>query len=187
MAKANGTKVITNKVRLSFAHLFEPWGIEGQEKKFGVVILIPKDDSETLDALEKAKKAAYEDGKDSKLKGIKFSNVKFTLRDGDEEAPDGSEEAYEGHYFMNLSSKTAPGVIDAYKNKIDDSTHIKSGDYARVSLNCFAYNSAGNKGISAGLNNVQKIAEGEALGGRARAEDEFDEWDEEDENVDDIL
>lgn len=186
MVKGN-TKVLTGKVRLSYASLFEKDETSG---KYSTVILIPKSDKKTLKALKEAKKAAYELGKDNKLKGLAFERVPFTLRDGDDpvEVKEENADVYAGHYFMNVSSATRPGVVDKDVQPILDSEEVYSGCYARVSLNLFAYNSNGNKGISAGLNNVQKLADGDPLGGRARAEDEFSAWeDDEEDDLDDIL
>ncbi|MGK9252392.1 DUF2815 family protein [Paenibacillus humicus] len=179
MATTNSdTKVITGKVRLSYTHLFNPTAIEaGQEPKYSTAILIPKSDKETLKKIQAAINAAIEAGK-SKFGGKIPANLKKPLRDGDEERPD--DEAYQGHYFLNASAKQKPGIIDKYKNEITDSTEVYSGCYARVSLNFYAFNTAGNKGVAAGLNNVQKIAEGDYLGGRSRAEDDFDEFEDED-------
>lgn len=158
------TKVVTGKVRLSYAHLFEPYSINGSEPKYSTMILIPKSDKETFAKIEAAQKAAAEAGKD-KFNGKVPTNLRTTLRDGDEEQDTVAEPHYAGHYFMNVSSKQRPGVVDKDLNPILDNSEIYSGCYARVSLNFFAYNTAGNKGISAGLNNVQKLADGDPLGG----------------------
>jgi hypothetical protein len=37
----------------------------------------------------------------------------------------------------------------------------------------YSFNTNGNKGIAFGLNNLQKIRDGEPLGSRSRAEDDF--------------
>lgn len=89
-------------------------------------------------------------------------------------------EEYAGHYFMNVSSKTKPGVVDSQVQPILDSTEVYSGCYGRVSINFYPYDTAGNRGIGAGLNNVQKLADGESLGGKSRAEDDFEVEDDED-------
>lgn len=182
----NTTKVITGKVRLSYVALLEPKAFEGQEPKYSTVILIPKEDKVTINKIRKAQKAAWEMAKNDKLKGVKFENVKHTLRDGDEEMDTEEHPEYAGHMFMSVSSKTRPGIIDKYKDTIDSADEVYSGVYARVSLNCFAYKTAGNKGVSAGLNNVQVIAKGESLAGRASADADFDEW-ADDEEDDDLL
>ncbi len=165
------TKVITGKVRLSYAHLFKPVAIsEGQEPKYSVCLLIPKSDKETLKKIRAAIEAAKQAG--ISLWGGKIpANLKLPLRDGDEERPDQSE--YAGHYFVNATSKQRPGIVDKQLNEILDSTEVYSGCYARASVNFYPFNQAGNKGIACGLNNIQKLADGDYLGGRSRPEDDF--------------
>ncbi|MDK6688297.1 DUF2815 family protein [Aerococcus urinae] len=188
MAKlVNNTKVITDKVRLAYAHLLKPYAYDGQEPKYSTMLIISKDDTDTVDAIKKAIKNAYDEEKNGKLKGVKFEKLNVTLRDGDEEKDvDGDELEFKNAYFINVSSKTAPGVVDKYKNKIEDSSEVYSGVYARASINFYVYNFAGNKGVSAGLNNIQIVEKGEFLGGRASAQDDFDVW-EDDEELDDII
>lgn len=170
-AKRTGTKVTTGKVRLSYAHLFEPHAIDGNEPKYSVSVIIPKSDKETLQAIKEAVNEAKELGK-GKWGGKVPANVKTPLRDGDIDRE--GDEAYAGCYFLNANSKNKPGVVDINVQPILDSTEVYSGCYARLTLNFYAYNANGNKGIAAGLGNVQKLADGEPLGGFTRAEDDFD-------------
>lgn len=170
-AKRTGCKVTTGKVRLSYAHLFEPHAIEGNDPKYSVSVLIPKTDTETLKAIKEAVAEAKELGK-GKFGGKVPANLKTPLRDGDEERPD--DEAYVGCYFLNASSKNKPGVVDLSVQPVLDATEVYSGCYGRLTLNFYAYSASGNKGIAAGLGNVQKLADGEPLGGFTRAEDDFD-------------
>ena len=170
-AKRTGTKVTTGKVRLSYAHLFEPHSIEGNEPKYSVSVIIPKSDKETIKAINEAIAEAKEQGK-GKWNGKVPGNLKTPLRDGDVDRED--DEAYAGCYFLNANSKNKPGVVDADVQPILDTTEVYSGCYARLTLNFYAYNANGNKGIAAGLGNVQKLADGEPLGGFSRAEDDFD-------------
>ena len=186
MAKRTGTKVITNKVRLSFVHLLEAHAFEGQEPKYSTMLLIPKEDTETLELFEEAIDAAYEIAKGDKLKGIKRDKVKVTLRDADEEFDTEEQPEMAGMMFINVSAKNKPGIIDKWKNKIDSADEVYSGVYARASINFYAYNTAGNRGISAGLNNIQVIEKGDYLGGRASADSDFDEY-EDDEELDDMM
>ena len=171
-AKRTGTKVTTGKVRLSYSHIFEPHAMnDGQEAKYSVSVIIPKTDKETLNAIKEATDHAKKDG------AIKWgnkipANLKTPLRDGDEERPD--DEAYAGCYFLNASSKNKPGVVDQNVQPVLDSTEVYSGCYARLTLNFYAYNASGNKGVAAGLGNIQKLEDGEPLGGFTRAEDDFD-------------
>lgn len=183
-ATASSTKVVTGPVRLSYVHLFEPYSNNpDQEAKYSCVLLIPKSDKATLRKLESAIEAAKEAGKHSRFGGSIPKNLKLTLRDGDEEADLERNPEYEGHMFMSVNSKTRPGIVDKDVNPIMDSTEVYSGCFARVSINAFAYNTQGNRGISFGLNHVQKIADGDFLGGRSRAEDDFDAVGDDDEGL----
>ena len=85
-----------------------------------------------------------------------------------------------GHWFINANSTTALQIVDRQVKPILDRSEVYSGCYARVSLNFFAFNSNGNKGIACGLNNLQKIRDGEPLGGKPRAEDDFATADDDD-------
>jgi len=174
-------KVITGKVRFSYAHLFKPVAIsEGQEPKFSVCLLIPKTDKETLKKIKAAIEAAKTQGI-SMWGGKAPANLKTPLRDGDEERPDQPE--YEGMFFINANAKTRPGIVDKDLNEILDSSEVYSGCYGRASINFYPFNQAGNRGIGCGLNNVQKIADGDYLGGRSKAEDDFSENFEDDDDM----
>lgn len=166
------TKVITGIVRLSYANVWEPKSINGGAEKFSVSLIIPKSDVKTLSAINEAIDAAIEEGK-GKFGG-KVPNkaaIKLPLRDGDIDRPD--DEAYADSYFINANSNTAPQVVDKNVNPILDRFEVYSGIYARVSINFYAFNSNGNKGIACGLGNIQKIRDGEPLGGRTNAADDF--------------
>lgn len=172
MAKANKTRVITGRnTRLSYFHGWEPASINGGPERYSTSVLIPKDDKETIDAINKAVDAAIEEGI-AKFGGKKPNKaaIKLPLRDGDAERED---EAYKGHYFLNANSKTAPQIVDKSINPILDRDEVYSGCYARVSLNFYAFNSNGNKGVAVGLGNIQKIRDGESLGGRSTAAEDF--------------
>lgn len=170
------TKVVTGKVRFSYVHVFEPWaGQEGQQPKYSVCILIPKDDKKTLDKIAAAMDEAVQEGIASKWGGKKPKNLHTPIRDGDEERADEAPE-YEGMMFLNANSKNAPGVVDKDLNVILDTEEFYSGCWGRASVNFFPYDSNGNRGIGVGLNNLQKLKDGERLGGaRATAEDDFDD------------
>ena len=184
MAKFNNpTKVITGvNTRWSYVNAWEPKSINGGAPKYSVSLIIPKSDTKTLEKIRAAIQAAYEEGQ-SKLKGNgrsvpALSALKTPLRDGDAERPD--DEAYANSYFVNANSGTAPGIVDADRNPILERSEVYSGVYGRASINFYAFNSNGNKGVACGLNNLQKIRDGEPLGGKSRAEDDFAEEDEDD-------
>lgn len=179
----NPTKVITGvKTRWSYANVWQAKSINGGSPKFSVSLIIPKSDTVTVEKIRAAIKAAYEEG-ESKLRGNgrtvpPLDSIKNPLRDGDRERPD--DEAYRGCWFINANSATAPGIVDADRQPILDTSEVYSGVYGRASINFYAFNSNGNKGIACGLNNLQKIADGEPLGGKSRAEDDFATDDDED-------
>ncbi|MDD2980294.1 MAG: DUF2815 family protein [Hespellia sp.] len=172
----NPTKVITGvNTRWSYANVWDAKSINGGTPKFSVSLIIPKDDTVTVNKIKAAIQSAYEEGQ-SKLKGSgktvpALSILKTPLRDGDLERPD--DEAYAGCYFVNANSASAPGIVDADRQPIIDRSEVYSGVYGRASINFYAFNSNGNKGIACGLNNLQKMKDGEPLGGKSRAEDDF--------------
>ena len=179
----NPTKVITGpKTRWSYANVWDAKSINGGAPKYSVSLIIPKSDTKTVEKIQAAIKAAYEEGQ-SKLKGNgksvpALSVIKTPLRDGDAERPD--DEAYKNSYFINANSATAPGIVDADRNPILERSEVYSGVYGRASISLYAFNSNGNRGIACGLNNLQKISDGEPLGGKSRAEDDFDTDDDDD-------
>jgi hypothetical protein len=166
------TKVITGIVRLSYANVYEPKSINGGTEKYSVSLIIPKSDTKTVAAVSAAVDAAIEEGK-GKFGGKVPSKaaLKLPLRDGDIDRPD--DDAYAGHYFINANSNTAPQIVDKQVNPILDRSEVYSGMYARVSINFYAFNSNGNRGVACGLGNIQKVRDGEPLGGRSNAADDF--------------
>ena len=179
---AHPTKVITGKdTRFSYCSVWEPKSINGSNPRYSVSLLIPKSDKATVERINAAIQAAYKDG-ESRLKGNgrtvpALETLKKPLRDGDLERPD--DEAYAGHWFLNANSATAPGIVDANCQPILDRGEVYSGCYGRASISFFAFNTNGNRGIACGLNNLQKLRDGEPLGGRASAESDFAAFQEE--------
>jgi len=174
----NVTKVVTGKVRLSYAHVWEPVSINDSKPKYSVSLIIPKSDKETIKKINAAVDAAIEEGI-AKFGGKKPNKaaLKLPLRDGDTERED---EAYKNSFFVNANSTTAPQIVDRAVNPILDREEVYSGCYARVSVNFYAYNTNGNRGIACGLGNIQKVADGEPLGGRSNAKDDFGSLEDED-------
>ena len=179
----NPMKVITGKdTRWSYANVWEPRAINGGTHKFSVSLIIPKADTVTVNKIKAAIEAAYKEG-ESKLKGNSrtvppLTAIKTPLRDGDTERPD--DPAYKDSYFLNANSSTAPGIVDADCQPILQRSEVYSGVYGRASINFYAFNTNGNRGIAVGLNNLQKIRDGEPLGGKASAESDFADEDDDD-------
>ena len=170
--RVNLTKVVTGVVRLSFANVWEPKSINGGAEKYSVSLIIPKADAKTLGAIQKAIDAAIEEGR-GKFGGKIPSKaaLKLPLRDGDIDRPD--DEAYANCYFVNANSSSAPEIVDMSLNPVLNRSEVYSGVYARVSINFYAFNSNGNRGIACGLGNILKVRDGEPLGGKASAAEDF--------------
>lgn len=181
------TQVITNEVRFSYAYVFKPRADEGEEPKYSIMLLIPKKDREGVARIRKAIKACILANKE-KLKVKDVDNLPATLnyplRDGDAER-DGEE--YEGMFFMNANSKRRPGVVGKNpKQIIDDPEEFYAGSYGRASVNFFAYDFKGKKGVGCQINNLQKLREGDRLdGGKSAFEDFDDGFAGDDDNYDD--
>ena len=170
--RVNPTKVVTGVVRLSYANVWEPKSINGGAEKFSVSLIIPKADTKTLGAIQKAIDSAIEEGR-GKFGGKVPSKatLKLPLRDGDVDRPD--DEAYTNCYFINANSSSAPEIVDKSLNSVLNRSEVYSGVYARASINFYAFNSNGNRGIACGLGNIQKVRDGEPLGGKTSAADDF--------------
>lgn len=171
------TKVVTGKVRLSYFHGWEPNAIdESAEKKYSTSILIRKDDTATLSKIEAVVNHLKEEAK-RKYNGKLPPKFKTPLRDGDEEKSD--DPAYADCFFLSASSKTKPGIVGLEKTsdnkykEITDEDEVYSGCYARVSMNLYLFDVSGNKGIACGLNNIQKVADGERMAGKTDANEDF--------------
>ena len=170
MATTNKIKIVTGKVRFSYAHVFQPSAaVEGGTPKYSVSIIIPKSDTETVAKFQKA----FEDAANTNAAffgGAVPKGIKGGLRDGDAEKDD---PAYANSFFVNANSANKPGVVDADMNAIIDPSEFYSGCYGRASVTLYPYNASGSKGIAVGLNNVQKTEDGDKLGGGTSAAVDF--------------
>ena len=169
------TKVVTGKVRFSYANVFEPTAMSDKDTpKYNVSILIPKSDTETLEKIKKAIEAAKQAGKaklaDKNGKIPADAALKMPLRDGDIERPD--DEAYAGHFFINANSSKRPSIVNKDLQEIISRDEFYSGCYGRASISFYAFN-VNSKGIACGLNNLQKLEDGEPLAGGSSAQEDF--------------
>lgn len=171
------TKVLTGEVRLSYANLTTPRAPQlGGEPKYSVTLLIPKTDAATIANINASIKAAYDDGVSKKWGGA-HPAPKQIVHDGDGLRPSGLPfgDECKGHWVLTASTKNKPQVvgIDNLDCELAPSD-IYSGMYARVTINFFAYDTAGSKGVGCGLGNVLKTRDGEALAGGASAASDFE-------------
>lgn len=174
----NGTKlfsngnVLTPEARFSFPSLFtatKPKGSPAEQKpKFGVTMLFKK--GEDLTILKEAVVGVLTEKFGEKDKWPK--KLRLPFRDQGEKEYAGYEA---GAIFVTALSSQKPGVVNAKNEYIDDESQVYPGCYGRCTIRAFYYDNSGNKGVSFGLQNAQKTRDGESLGGRMRAEDEFDQ------------
>lgn len=167
--------VMTPPFRVSYPNVFKAkFNKLSNKDEYSVVALFPKDAD--LSVMKAAAEAAVEEkwGKDKTKWPQK---LKSPFRDQGERAdeetgnlPNGYEK---GAVFINLKSKQRPGVVDAQVNDIINEADFYAGCWARATVSCYAYDQAGNKGVAFGLTNLQKVKDGEPLGGRPRATDDF--------------
>ena len=176
----SATKVVV-PCRISFANIWEPKAINGGEEKYSVSCLIPKSDKKTLTRIHNAIEAAKEAAKGKRWGGKIPPNIKLPLRDGDIDRPD--DENYADHMFFNASSKDAPQIVDRKVQPIMDAMECGSGDYCNVSVNFYGFNANGNRGVAAGLGNIQLIKHGDRLSGKANASADFQEVEDDEEEM----
>lgn len=167
------TKVITNKVRFSFVNVHKPRRNERSDvEKYSVTILVPKSDEDCMNRIWDAEDAAARKKFPGKPDAF-YERLATIIYDGDGFRPNGEAFGPEckGHWVFTASSVDAPGIVD--ENAAPLMEQIKSGDYGRVSINFYGYDTAGNRGVTAGLNNIQLLERGESLGGRTDAATDF--------------
>lgn len=174
------TTVITNKVRFSYCNLFEPKAPQGGgEPKYSVTLLISKNDTATVEKIKAAIAEARENYCARNGANALPLKPNHTLRDGDGTRSSGEPFGPEckGCYVLNVSSKLKPAVFDIFNNPTSDPSEVYSGCYGRAKINFYGYSANGNKGISAGLLGVRKLADGEPFGLSCSADDFADEDD----------
>lgn len=168
------TKVITGEVRFGFVHVFEKASIgEGSKEKYSVQLIIDKGDTTTLAAIEAAVKEAAQQGATGKFNsgGKVPTELKLPLRDGEAKYPDNP--VYKNKWFINASTDNKPQIVDADLNPIMSKEQFYSGCFGRASVNFYPFNSNGNRGVAAGLNNLQFLRDGEHLAGGSTASEDF--------------
>lgn len=174
-------KVILQDVRGSFVFVTEPRKEEdGSDGKYGVQILLPKDDPQVKKLKKAIKQALVE--KHGENAANRLAKYKLPLRDGDEERnEDGDQPEYEGMYFMNANSARKPGIVNRNNepaDPIDLEEYCYSGAYFHVSVSVYGYDSVnGSKpGVALGLNNIMLRKKGERLDGSVSATSEFSDY-----------
>ena len=180
--KADPNKITTPVFRVRFASVFNPRSMENDDgskgtEKYGLTMIF--DEDADLSKMKKLAKAA------AKQKwGDKLSGKRMPFRDGEEKEDHDGFEA--GMTFCSASTQYRPGIVDRGREPIIEQSEFYDGCYARATVHCFTYEVKGNKGVSFGLNNIQKVRDGEILSGN-NAADDFDEIDDDYDDDDEFL
>ena len=181
----NANTITIGEARLSYVHVFEPYAATpGQEPKYTATILIPKANAAAKRQIDEAIEAAKQQGIQNRWNGQAPAMLATTLHDGDGFKQNG--EAYgpecKGHWVLNCNANTnhPPKVVNLARQPIIDQSEVYSGCYGKFSVTFYGYNSNGNRGIAAGLGNIQKLKDGESLGGRTTAAEDFETEEDED-------
>ena len=161
------------KGRLSYTFLLEtnPKAKTKDGKlKYTTSLLLPPDCDLTLlknAAIECAKEEFGEKLIDKKT-GLPLALKTPFLKGEEKVGPD-----FKGWTLLRLSAMTRPGIVDARGVSVTEPQDVYSGRWAFISMNPFAYDVDGNKGVSFGMANVQVLDHDDPLAGRPRPESEF--------------
>jgi hypothetical protein len=192
----NIRKVTTPEFRCSFLYAFKPQEPmkDAQDKtpKYGVTMLFDEKARATeafkgmVELARAAAKEKFGDKIESDGKGwfqMKGSEkpLKNPFRKGAEKP---ELDGYEGMLFAACTSKMQPGIVDSKLQRILNEADFVSGHYARATITAYGYDKAGNVGVAFGLQNIQKLRDGEAFSGRTAAENDFDAVDDSFETTD---
>lgn len=176
MAKVNNQKVITNLVRFSYVHVFEPWGLDDDDdnKRYQLALLIPKSDKETIRCIKEAIENAKAYGKTSVWKNKIPDKLEIAFYDGDDKADEHPE--YEGMMYTSAKNTRKPEVVDLYNRPIDDPEEFYSGCWGRASIEFYPYDYHGKKGVACSLHNLQKVKDDTRFGASiSTATEDFDD------------
>ena len=168
--------VMTPECRIAWPNVFTPRAATpGAEPKYSMTMIFPKTTDITV-LKQNVASVLVEQFGPNKTKWPKFGVgpglVRLPFRDGAEK--EGREGFGSGVVFISASSKFKPGVVDQAVQPIITESEFYGGCYVRAKIRAFWYDSAGNRGVSFNLGNVQKIKDGEPLGGGSSPADDFD-------------
>lgn len=175
-------KVNTPVCRLAYPFVFQP----DEKGKYRAVLLFPKENFNPNFIKEIVGEVKSQLQASTFKNGFPATFRSNPLKDGDVPNSMGNT-PFAGYYVLNVGSKFQPGVCASYadptKRKpdgspapmiIEDPNEIYGGVWARVNIHAYSYNFQGNCGIAVSMNNIQKIKDGERLGGNSGADSAFD-------------
>lgn len=174
------TKLFTPKFRVSFPDVFEATQINNQgQAKFRLSMIfdpveIAKDPEQQK--LWDALKAAVDEAAIAKFNSVP-PVLKKPFKDGNQMLNQKTGAIYEGHEGMAIlrtQSNDRPGLVDMACNPIMERSEFYGGCYAQATISFYAWDHpTQGKGVSAGIQNIQKVSEGETFSGKTKATDDF--------------
>lgn len=170
--KFRSKKIMTPEFRVSFPCLFEKRAVQvGQKATYSMCMLFPK--TTKLDEL----KALIREAAVAEFKLPLPAGLASPIHDGDVEKPGRSE--YAGHFYINAKAHShRPHLVDRQCNpigpEIGNAEEFYGGCYARATVTAYPYSYMGKKGVGIGLENVQKLREGEPFSGHVGADKDFE-------------
>jgi len=171
MAENKNTKYITPEIVCSFPYLFEP---SDYTEKYGLSIPIPEADKEEVKNIKVCIANAVENKWGRKAVKDIGKKIASPLRIGNEEKEDDS--VYKDTVFFSANSAKKPGVVNQQLKPIMSDDELYPGCIIRASVNFYAYDYKGKKGVACGLQNVLFVKDGEYLGAGSNPEDDFSEF-----------
>ena len=165
-------RIQLKNVRLSFPSLFTRESFDGKEGKFAATFLIDKNDTKTIDLINREIEAAIVEAK------IKVPKDKICLRDGD----DSEYAGYSGHYAIKAANNRRPVIINRDKAPLAaEDAIIYAGCYVNAIIDIWVQNNSYGKRVNANLYGVQFVKDGEHFGlGTIDVANEFDDIEEDD-------
>ena len=175
------SELVIENALLSYLNWHEPQETPSGDMKYSVSILIDQTDAKMIKKVKAAILTAVNKGiTDNKFTKAQSNSLRMPLRDGSKEFEDGNRgKEYDGCFFLNANSKNKPGVVRKSGDNtipIIDPDEFYSGCIGHVHVSFFPYNTAGNRGIGVGLNNIMKVSDGDRLDGRKSADDAFSDF-----------
>lgn len=167
------TKVITCPCVISYPVLWKPRAVKpGDPEMYGATFIFNL--ATDRPCLQQIRDAAFFAGREKWRDFdamLKANRVRVPWRKGEERA---DQAGYgPGKIFINCRGNEAPGVVDMNVQPIMDTKEIYAGCIVKASITAFAYDQKGNKGVSFGLNNVQKVKDGERIDNRSTPSQDF--------------
>ena len=185
-AAAGNTNLMTPEFRVAYANVFKPRknDLSGEDEYSINMLFAPGADLTALKAAARealVKKFGPDPSKwPTGLRNPFRDQAERQRKDANGvplTGPNGQPLLQDGHVagaiFLSCKSKQRPGLVDEAVQDIIQEHQFYSGCYARATVRPYYYDNKGNRGVAFGLQNIQKLRDGDPLGGRTTASQDF--------------